>query len=62
MKTKLLLSATILGLTIFSSCSDKAPAKKDTTPKVETKSLGGLKIAYYSNDSIKAHFEFFKKN
>jgi Skp family chaperone for outer membrane proteins len=61
MKTKLLLSATILGLSIFSSCSDKAPAKKDTTPKVETKSLGGLKIAYYSNDSIKAHFEFFKK-
>ena len=61
MKTKFLLSATIIGLGIFSSCSEKAPVKKDTTPKVEAKSLGGLKIAYYSNDSIKAHFEFFKK-
>jgi Skp family chaperone for outer membrane proteins len=61
MKTNFLLALTVLGLTTFASCSDKAPAKKNTTPKVESKSLGGMKIAYYSNDSIKEHFEFFKK-
>ncbi|MFM6936052.1 MAG: OmpH family outer membrane protein [Flavobacteriales bacterium] len=62
MKTTILLGATMIGMTLFSSCGEKKSApKKETTPKVEVRSLDGLKIAYYSNDSIKAHFEYFKK-
>jgi Skp family chaperone for outer membrane proteins len=43
------------------SCSSPTPVKKDTTPKVPTTRLDGLKIAYYSNDSIKKYFEYFKR-
>jgi Skp family chaperone for outer membrane proteins len=61
MKSIVLLSAAIAGITLFASCGDKPTPKKDTTPKVESRSMGGLKIAYYSNDSIKANFDFFVK-
>jgi hypothetical protein len=57
----LIFSASLLGITLFASCGEKPAPKKDTTPKVEVRSLGGLKIAYYSNDSIKANFAFFVK-
>lgn len=57
----LIVSASILGISLFTSCGDKPAPKKDTTPKVEVRSLGGLKIAYYSNDSIKANFAYFVK-
>jgi len=51
----------VLLLTIISACSSQAPVKKDSTPKVPTTRLDGLKIAYYSNDSIKKYFEYFKR-
>lgn len=57
----LIVSASILGISLFTSCGDKPAAKKDTTPKVTVRSLGGLKIAYYSNDSIKTNFDYFVK-
>jgi outer membrane protein len=57
----LIFSASLLGITLFASCGKKPAPKKDTTPKVAVRSLGGLKIAYYSNDSIKANFEYFVK-
>lgn len=57
----LIVSASILGISLFTSCGDKPAPKKDTTPKVAVRSLGGLKIAYYSNDSIKANFAYFVK-
>jgi hypothetical protein len=61
MKSLLFIASTIIGMTFFTSCGEKPAPKKDTMPKVEARSLGGLKIAYYSNDSIKANFEFFVK-
>ncbi|MBP5995986.1 MAG: OmpH family outer membrane protein [Crocinitomicaceae bacterium] len=57
----LIVSASILGISLFTSCGDKPAPKKDTTPKVAVRSLGGLKIAYFSNDSIKANFAYFVK-
>ncbi len=61
MKSSLFFAASIVGMLFFTSCGDQPTTKKDTTPKVEARSLGGLKIAYYSNDSIKANFAFFVK-
>ena len=57
----LIVSASILGISLFTSCGEKPAPKKDTTPKVAVRSLGGLKIAYYSNDRIKANFAYFVK-
>lgn len=57
----LIVSASILGISLFTSCGEKPAPKKDTTPKVAVRSLGGLKIAYYSNDSIKSNFAYFVK-
>ena len=57
----LIVSASILGISLFTSCGEKPAPKKDTTPKVAVRSLGGLKIAYYSNDSIKANFAYLVK-
>ncbi len=47
-------------LIILAACSTPAP-KKDSTPKVPTTPLDGLKIAYYSNDSVKKYFDYFKR-
>lgn len=51
----------LLLLVFISACSSPTPVKKDTTPKVPTTRLDGLKIAYYANDSLKKHFEYFKR-
>ena len=56
-----ILASIVLLLTIISACSSPAPVKKDSPPKVPTTRLDGLKIAYYSNDSIKKYFEYFKR-
>jgi len=61
MNSRHILLSTLIGLTLFVSCGEKSKPKKDTQPKVEAKSLDGLRIAYYSNDSIKKHFEYFVK-
>jgi Skp family chaperone for outer membrane proteins len=57
--TKSLFS--FLLLYFISACSSPAPVKKDTTPKVPTTRLDGLKIAYYANDSLKKYFDYFKR-
>jgi Skp family chaperone for outer membrane proteins len=57
--TKSLFS--FLLLSFIAACSSPAPVKKDSTPKVPTTRLDGLKIAYYANDSIKKYFDYFKR-
>lgn len=57
--TKSLFS--FLLLCFIAACSSPAPVKKDSTPKVPTTRLDGLKIAYYANDSIKKYFDYFKR-
>lgn len=49
----------ILTAIIF-SCSDNKP-KPSTTPKVESRDMKGLKIAFYNSDSLKEKFIFFKE-
>lgn len=61
-KTKL-FAAALLGVTVV-SCGGKDDKKinaEDTKPKVEVRKIGELKIAYYDQDSMKAHFEYFKE-
>ena len=43
------------------ACGEKDKIKSDSKPKIETRKLDGLKIAYYSNDSIKEYFEYYKR-
>lgn len=57
--TKLFYLTVILALSV--ACSSPTPPKKNQTPKVPVTRLDGLKIAYYSNDSIKKYFDYFKK-
>jgi Skp family chaperone for outer membrane proteins len=51
----------LLLLCFIAACTSPAPVKKDSTPKVPTTRLDGLKIAYYANDSIKKYFDYFKR-
>lgn len=47
---------------ILSSCgTDSKKVKKNTEPKVQIRDTKGLKIAFYSNDSIKEKFEYYKR-
>ena len=57
--TKSLFS--FLLLCFIAACSSPPPVNKDSTPKVPTTRLDGLKIAYYANDSIKKYFDYFKR-
>jgi Skp family chaperone for outer membrane proteins len=50
----------LLFLFLLTACSSPAP-KKNQTPKVPVTPLDGLKIAYYSNDSVKKYFAYFKR-
>ena len=52
-----------LGLTfiLLGACTETKKPSTKSIPKVEAKDLDGLKIAYYSNDSIKKYFEYFKR-
>lgn len=61
MKKVLIICASIA--LVISSCGkgeklDKP--KENTTPKVETRDLKGLKIAFYNSDSLKVYFDYFK--
>jgi Skp family chaperone for outer membrane proteins len=47
---------------MFYSCEGKTKKeKKDSKPKVEVRNTKGLKIAFYSNDSIKDKFQYYKR-
>lgn len=56
-------SALFLGITalMLTSCGGekKTEDKVDTTANVETRKTGELKIAYYSQDSLFLHFEYY---
>lgn len=55
---------TLFPLLLFifiTACTSPAPVKKDSTPKVPTTRLDGLRIAYYANDSLKKYFDYFKR-
>lgn len=56
-KLTILFSLAIL----FVACGEKDKPKSDSKPKIEARNLDGLKIAYYSNDSIKVYFEYYKR-
>jgi Skp family chaperone for outer membrane proteins len=56
---KLVLIVAVLGLAI--SCASKDAKPKETEPtKVESKSVGTLKIGYYDQDSLSAKFKYFR--
>lgn len=58
---KKIISLLVLPTAILFSCGSKEEVKKDSTPKVEARNMNGLVIAYYSNDSIKENFEYYKR-
>ena len=43
------------------ACGEKDNTKSDSKSKIEVRKLDDLKIAYYSNDSIKEYFEYYKR-
>ena len=55
-----LVSSTLI-LFLFACGAENNKEKKDTKPKIEVRNTKGLKIAYYSNDSIKEKFEYYKR-
>lgn len=56
------LALLIIPASILVSCGSKeTKPTKDSTPKVVQRDMKGLVIAYYSNDSIKEKFEYYKK-
>lgn len=59
---KLVSSAIIACLFVLTACGDKKETEKEsTTPKVESKKMGELKIAYYNQDSLKVHFDYYRE-
>lgn len=51
-----------LFLLVLGSCgTEPKKVKKNTEPKVKIRDTKGLKIAFYSNDSIKEKFEYYKR-
>lgn len=60
MKKTIIASVAILLLT--ASCGSKEEkVKENVVPKIETRDMKGLKIAYYNSDSLKVYFDYFKK-
>lgn len=60
---KIVIVSTLLVLFV-ASCGKGAKEDKKTeesTPKLESRDLKGLKIAYYNSDSLKVYFDYFKK-
>lgn len=62
---KYLLASTLL-IALLASCGgeekteEKAPA--DTTAKVAARKMGELKIAFYSQDSMAVHFDYYRES
>jgi len=55
-------SAIVASLLLITACGDKKEAEAEsTTPKVETKNVGDLKIAYYDQDSLKVYFDYYRE-
>jgi outer membrane protein len=56
----ILVGAAILFAVASCGKGKKEGSKENTTPKVEKRDMKGLKIAYYSSDSLKVYFDYFK--
>lgn len=58
----IITSAIVASLLLITACSDKKEVEAEsTTPKVETKNVGDLKIAYYDQDSLKVYFDYYRE-
>lgn len=58
----IITSAFVASLLIITACGDKKEGEAEsTTPKVETKNVGDLKIAYYDQDSLKVYFDYYRE-
>lgn len=51
----------LIVISLLMGCSSKESKKNNSSAKVSVQPIDGLKIAFYSNDSLKKHFEYFKK-
>jgi len=60
---KYLLASTLF-ITLLTSCGSDGDTKKeepaDTTAKVESRKMGEMKIAYYHQDSLMVHFDYYR--
>jgi len=51
----------ILGaMALLVACGQKEVKKENTVPKLESRDMKGLKIAYYNSDSLKTLFTYYK--
>lgn len=57
-KISVLLTSILL---VLSSCGKAEKVKENTVPKVESRDMKGLKIAFYNSDSLKVYFEYFRE-
>jgi len=57
-KLLVVTSVVLFGIT---ACGEKEKVKENSTPKIVTRDMKGLKIAFYNSDSLKVTFEYFKK-
>ena len=52
----------LTAVAVLTACSSKEEKpKENTVPKVEARDMKGLKIAFYNSDSLKLHFDYFKR-
>jgi len=58
---KIYLTGLVFCSLMISSCNDTKKEVVIESPKVESRKLGELKIAFYEQDSMKLHFEYYKK-
>jgi len=58
----IITSVFVASLLLITACSDKKEGEvESTTPKVETKNVGDLKIAFYDQDSLKVYFDYYRE-
>lgn len=58
----IITSVFVASLLLITACNDKKEGEvESTTPKVETKNVGDLKIAYYDQDSLKVYFDYYRE-
>jgi len=52
---------TAVAVSLLSACGKGEKTKESITPKVEARSMGELKIAYYDSDSLKKYFDYYRQ-
>lgn len=55
------LMITAVSVSLLAACGKEEKKKENTTPKVEARSMGELKIAYYDSDSLKKYFDYYRE-